>query len=237
MRIRIDNSGTLEIVDPDFSVLPLLQELDSEFTVKEAPLPNFSIPRFLACRYAETGIEQGILSELPTDMLWQIHDKAMDALNPARPLYRENDDKSTVSLLEIKMELADRLLKNCCLCARRCGVNRSSGDEGFCGLGAQVLLAGCAPHIAEEPPINPSLLVSLYGCALRCRYCQQSTLLHPPCTEENSSFTTTFLNIKSPSPKTVPVNSILPSLKSVLEKITCPFPNTDPLNSTFPRAK
>ena len=43
--------------------------------------------------------------------------------------------------------------------------------------------------------------------------------------------------MKSPSPKTDPVNSIFPSLKRVFEKITFPLPKTDPLKSTFPFAK
>jgi putative pyruvate formate lyase activating enzyme len=32
-------------------------------------------------------------------------------------------------------------------------------------------------HIAEEPPINPSLVLNLAGCGLGCRYCQQWKLL------------------------------------------------------------
>jgi putative pyruvate formate lyase activating enzyme len=34
-------------------------------------------------------------------------------------------------------------------------------------------------HIAEEAPINPSLLLSLAGCGMRCRFCQQGDLLDP----------------------------------------------------------
>jgi putative pyruvate formate lyase activating enzyme len=34
-------------------------------------------------------------------------------------------------------------------------------------------------HIGEEPQINPSLVLSLAGCGLRCRFCQQGPLLEP----------------------------------------------------------
>jgi putative pyruvate formate lyase activating enzyme len=34
-------------------------------------------------------------------------------------------------------------------------------------------------HIAEEAPVNPSLLLNLAGCGLRCRFCQQGALLNP----------------------------------------------------------
>jgi putative pyruvate formate lyase activating enzyme len=46
-------------------------------------------------------------------------------------------------------------------------------------LGTEAVVAEQFVHIAEEPPINPSLLISLYGCGLRCRYCQQWELLDP----------------------------------------------------------
>lgn len=45
--------------------------------------------------------------------------------------------------------------------------------------GYHLSIASSLIHIAEEPPINPSLLLSLSGCGLRCRYCQQAALLDP----------------------------------------------------------
>jgi putative pyruvate formate lyase activating enzyme len=86
---------------------------------------------------------------------------------------------SESSILDLKCELARRLLEDCVLCARRCGANRAAGRLGFCGLGAEAVLAENFIHIGEEPPINPSHLFSLAGCSLRCRFCQQSALLAP----------------------------------------------------------
>src|SRR5262249_25666143 len=83
------------------------------------------------------------------------------------------------SLLDLKIELADRALRSCWLCARDCRVDRTKGGRGTCGLGQAAIVAEAFTHIAEEPPINPSFLISLAGCGLRCRFCQQHELLFP----------------------------------------------------------
>lgn len=181
MRTRIDDNGCLEIVDPDFSDLPLLRALDPDFAIHTAPLPGFTTPRFLACRHMPTSLDKEALASLPETLLWEAHDETVTHLStPAGTCV----PTACASLLDLKRELAHRLLGNCRLCARRCGVDRSAGERGFCGLGGEALLAKWAPHIAEEPPINPSLLVSVYGCALRCRYCQQGALQDAPTPSE-----------------------------------------------------
>jgi putative pyruvate formate lyase activating enzyme len=83
------------------------------------------------------------------------------------------------SLLDLKIEIAARYIRSCVLCGHRCGVDRTRGETGICGLGSDAIVAEHFVHIAEESPINPSILVSLAGCGLRCRYCQQWNLLAP----------------------------------------------------------
>lgn len=83
----------------------------------------------------------------------------------------------TLSLLDLKIELARRALAACNLCGHRCGVNRLEGEPGRCGLGREAYWAERFVHCGEEPPINPSLVVSLQGCSWRCLYCQQFDLL------------------------------------------------------------
>src|SRR5262249_11322907 len=65
------------------------------------------------------------------------------------------------------------------LCARDCKVDRTKDQKGTCGLGRSAIVAEAFAHIAEEAPINPSFLISLAGCGLRCRFCQQHELLFP----------------------------------------------------------
>lgn len=65
-------------------------------------------------------------------------------------------------------------LKNCTLCPRNCGVDRTK-TVGFCGATEQIKVARAALHFWEEPCISGtkgSGTVFFSGCNLACRYCQ-----------------------------------------------------------------
>lgn len=66
------------------------------------------------------------------------------------------------------------ILKNCNLCPRNCGVDRTK-NVGFCGAGEKLKIARASLHVWEEPCIsgkNGSGTVFFSGCNLACRYCQ-----------------------------------------------------------------
>lgn len=66
-------------------------------------------------------------------------------------------------------------LKNCRLCPRMCGVDRSEYNKGMCGETAEIRLARAALHFWEEPCISGekgSGTVFFSGCNLGCVYCQ-----------------------------------------------------------------
>ncbi len=70
-------------------------------------------------------------------------------------------------------------LKNCRLCPRACGVNRTAGQLGFCGAGREIYAARAALHLWEEPPIsgtNGSGTVFFSHCTLGCVYCQNRSI-------------------------------------------------------------
>ena len=65
--------------------------------------------------------------------------------------------------------------QNCQLCPRRCGVDRTAGQRGFCGMGPELRAARAALHFWEEPVLcgdGGAGAVFFSGCTLRCRYCQ-----------------------------------------------------------------
>ncbi|MDR2448048.1 MAG: radical SAM protein [Treponema sp.] len=65
--------------------------------------------------------------------------------------------------------------KNCRLCPRKCGVDRSAGKKGFCGETSALRVAAASIHRGEEPPITGtggSGVVFVSGCALQCAFCQ-----------------------------------------------------------------
>ena len=66
-------------------------------------------------------------------------------------------------------------IKECRLCPRNCGVDRSQGQRGYCGMTQEIRLAKAALHMWEEPCISGksgSGTVFFTGCPLRCVFCQ-----------------------------------------------------------------
>ncbi len=64
---------------------------------------------------------------------------------------------------------------HCTLCPRMCGVDRTTGERGFCGMPAYPVAARAAGHYWEEPVISGeygSGAVFFSGCTLRCKFCQ-----------------------------------------------------------------
>jgi putative pyruvate formate lyase activating enzyme len=69
----------------------------------------------------------------------------------------------------------NKLYKNCTLCPRACGVDRTAGEKGFCGETDEIRLAFAGLHMGEEPVISGSAgsgTVFFTGCTLGCSFCQ-----------------------------------------------------------------
>ena len=67
------------------------------------------------------------------------------------------------------------ILKDCCLCPRKCHADRTAGKTGYCGMDQTVRVARAALHMWEEPCISGrrgSGAVFFTGCNLRCCFCQ-----------------------------------------------------------------
>lgn len=65
--------------------------------------------------------------------------------------------------------------ENCLLCPRKCGINRSTGQTGVCGVSSEIKVARAALHYLEEPCISGkrgSGAVFFSGCSLHCVFCQ-----------------------------------------------------------------
>jgi len=68
-----------------------------------------------------------------------------------------------------------KLLENCNLCGRSCGVNRLKDELGQCKSGALPKIYRYGVHYGEEPPISGtkgSGTIFFTGCSLECVYCQ-----------------------------------------------------------------
>ena len=69
--------------------------------------------------------------------------------------------------------------RNCKLCPRGCGVNRSAGQTGYCGCPDTALVAKAMLHKWEEPALagsGGSGAIFFGGCTLGCKYCQNARI-------------------------------------------------------------
>ena len=72
---------------------------------------------------------------------------------------------------------------NCTLCPRQCGVDRASGERGFCGAPAEARVAKAMLHKWEEPALagsGGSGAIFFGGCTLGCVYCQNRAISGTP---------------------------------------------------------
>lgn len=118
-------------------------------------------------------LDIGDLSRLSNAELWAIHDTASIGS-------RSSKQSGSVSLLDVKIELSRRILSNCRLCDRQCGVNRLQGEVGFCGVGADSYYFFEQTLWGEEPPLVPSHEIFFSGCNLRCKFCYSWESLSDP---------------------------------------------------------
>jgi len=80
------------------------------------------------------------------------------------------------SYLDLKIEIANRILSSCHFCTRRCGVNRLRGELGFCRCGTEITVSSIFEHVGEEPELVPSGTIFTMGCTMRCHHCQNWTI-------------------------------------------------------------
>jgi len=89
--------------------------------------------------------------------------------------------KLTREELSRKAGLAREILKDCMLCPRNCGVDRTSGEEGFCRTGDRPYVSSSSPHFGEERQLvgkHGSGTIFFARCNLGCLFCQNWTISH-----------------------------------------------------------
>jgi putative pyruvate formate lyase activating enzyme len=79
---------------------------------------------------------------------------------------------------------------NCELCPRKCYVNRSAGETGYCRCPDTALVAKAMLHKWEEPALagnGGSGAVFFGGCTLGCKYCQNRAISGGPVGQKMNS--------------------------------------------------
>lgn len=73
------------------------------------------------------------------------------------------------------------IFKDCVLCPRRCHVDRTQGELGYCRMPAKILMDCALPHHGEEPPLSGTRgagTIFFSSCNLGCIYCQNYQISH-----------------------------------------------------------
>ncbi|MBD3405000.1 MAG: 4Fe-4S cluster-binding domain-containing protein [Candidatus Lokiarchaeota archaeon] len=124
--------------------------------------------------------------EESTEQLWAIHQDYSDLFDE----YMENvdtgsdrksiDDDVTVSFLDLKIELANRILMKCHFCERKCGVDRTKDNTGWCKLDDVSRVSSAFLHSGEEAPLVPSGTIFFSSCCFGCVFCQNDDISTNP---------------------------------------------------------
>ena len=149
-----------------------------------------SLARYFAVMQDEKPAKFRIAKKLPAEfsesdsaeMLWEEHvsltqkfyeiEREIDHGN-------ENFEKMPTprkSYLDLKIEIANRILLSCHFCTRKCQVNRLKGQLGYCRCGSKIAVSSIFEHMGEEPELVPSGTVFTMGCTMRCKHCQNWTI-------------------------------------------------------------
>lgn len=155
-----------------------VESLERYYSVMENKLPA----KFQICK--KIPISADLTSD--EDVLWKSHD---DALDEFEDLLEKVDNKKTnitdldapeKSLLDLKVELANRILESCHFCERKCGINRMEGETGVCGVGELPKVSSEFIHIGEEDELVPSYTIFFSGCTFKCQFCQNWNISQNP---------------------------------------------------------
>ncbi|HEY3275699.1 MAG TPA: radical SAM protein [Syntrophorhabdaceae bacterium] len=77
------------------------------------------------------------------------------------------------------IEQAFHILKECDLCPRRCRIDRTLGEKGFCRAGGLPEVSSYGPHFGEEKPLvgmHGSGTIFMTYCNLGCIFCQNYSI-------------------------------------------------------------
>jgi len=149
-----------------------------------------SLSRYFAVMQDIKPAKFQIAKKLPADFgrddtlmeLWRKHEELTQDFYK---LERDIDTKQKIlddlpvpksSYLDLKIEIAKRMLEKCHFCVRRCSVNRLKGEFGYCKCGSAIKVSSIFEHMGEEPELVPSGTIFTMGCTMRCKHCQNWTI-------------------------------------------------------------
>ncbi len=138
--------------------------------------------KYLICRRVPVDVDLAASEE----ELWDAHEEGARLFMEAREAVRRGEvslrDMGTprTSLMDLKVELVERMLTHCNFCRWNCRVNRKEGKKyGTCMLESYSRVSSYFHHLGEELPIRGlrgSGTIFFTSCNMKCAFCQNSDI-------------------------------------------------------------
>jgi len=174
----VESAGVWRLYRPDAITAWRDPEIRERLDWYVAVSENRKPAKYVIASTVECGERR--LEDLEIEELWKLHEELSKELDKMWREVRFGGDvkldswfnkSAEVSLLDLDIEIANRVVRSCYFCERRCRVNRYV-QKGFCGLNHVSKVASYFLHIGEEAPLVPSGTIFFSGCNFKCVYCQ-----------------------------------------------------------------
>lgn len=116
--------------------------------------PAFLKTKFIPVSYKKTN---------SLESLWKVH-------NDVSENGKEINTIPNQSLLDLKIDIAEKLFSDCILCEHRCHIDRNK-KSGICGVTIPRITSEFL-HRGEEKIFTPSHTIFFSGCNFQCVFCQ-----------------------------------------------------------------
>ena len=174
IRLGLDEVGMWRILRPDSVLVWRYPEVRERLSHYYGVMRGAKPAKYRVAKRIPVELEKGAGLE----EMWALHDEKSKEFEE---MYEELVEKEVevrevkpppYSFLDLKVDIAYKLLENCRLCEWKCGVNRLEGERGVCGLDSRVRVASAFLHMGEEAPLIPSGTIFFTGCSFKCVFCQ-----------------------------------------------------------------
>jgi putative pyruvate formate lyase activating enzyme len=122
-------------------------------------LEENGISKYIICKH----IPAEFSTSDSTNSLWKKHDELIRK-------FKVNETEPKRSLLDLKIEISNRIFRDCIFCERRCHIDRTE-KSGNCKV-KQATIASEFLHLGEESILIPSYTIFFSGCTFHCVFCQ-----------------------------------------------------------------
>ncbi len=132
-------------------------------------MKEYKPAKFMICKYIDVNIDL----EDSNKELWLEHDKLSKVFDESYNDIKMEGIKHP-NFLDLKAELARRMLKECNMCEWNCKIDRSK-ELGVCRLDYRTRVASYFKHFGEEKPLvnnKGSGTIFFTGYVFKCVFCQ-----------------------------------------------------------------